>query len=365
MRVAIRTDASREIGTGHLMRCLTLADALVREHKADVLFLCAPVTEPWRALIESHGHRFVVLTLADIAEWAEDQTPTHARWAPWGMALDATAVLAALGDAVEWLIVDHYALDGRWESLIRAKAHRLFVIDDLADRVHDCDVLLDQNIYENHRGRYGGLVPPDCRVLIGPTYALLRPEFAQEWNARQSIRNGTVKRILVFFGGSDPTGETVKTLRALRRVDLSGVVIDVVAGGQNPQLSEIRNLAGQMLDTTVAVDVDDMALRISAADLAIGACGTAALERCCLGLSSITLTTAANQRFLAAGLAAHHAIISLGDSARIDEIMLARAVTEALADPARLMDIEIAARSLFPEGPIGAQRCVEIMVADV
>ncbi|RME63691.1 MAG: UDP-2,4-diacetamido-2,4,6-trideoxy-beta-L-altropyranose hydrolase, partial [Alphaproteobacteria bacterium] len=170
MRAAFRVDASRAIGTGHVGRCLTLAAAL-RDAGGDALFLCRAHDGHLNAKIEEAG--FPVLSLPKRNDTDDDLA--HSHWLGATQADDAKASIAALaGHRIDWLVVDHYGLDARWESALRRHAHRILAIDDLADRSHDCDLLLDQNFFLDAASRYDGLLPDHCRPLLGPRYAVLR-----------------------------------------------------------------------------------------------------------------------------------------------------------------------------------------------
>jgi len=173
-------------------------------------------------------------------------------------------------------------------------------IDDIADRVHDCDLLLDQNFYENLESRYDGLVPAWCKKLLGPKYALLRPEFRE---ARKNLRkrDGHVKRIMVFFGGSDPTNETAKALEAIRMLNRPDIAVDVVVGSANPNKDKINKLCASITNVNYHCQVSNMAKLMADADLFIGGGGSTVWERCCLGLPSLIISTARNQNAIAVG----------------------------------------------------------------
>ena len=168
------------------------------------------------------------------------------------------------------------------------------VIDDLANRHHDCEMLLDQNWFDDKESRYKGLVPAGCTLFLGPEYALLRPEFSE---ARKTIkpRNDGVKRIFVFFGGSDPHKLTKMTLRALCESELSHLEVDVVIGQNNPVKSELKELCLKRPLTQLHIQVDNMASIMAKADLAIGGGGATTWERICLNLESCVVIIAKNQ----------------------------------------------------------------------
>jgi UDP-2,4-diacetamido-2,4,6-trideoxy-beta-L-altropyranose hydrolase len=348
LRVGIRVDASRALSLGHLTRCLTLADAL-KMRGADVVFLSAPSTAAWRTMIEGRGYEVGILALHAPSE--SEGAVARGDWLPWGWRADAEATRAALRDRLDWLIVDHYALDARWEHAMRAAAGKIMVIDDLADRPHDCDLLLDQNAQDDTKDRYAGLTPPSARRLIGPHYALLRPQFA----AARRPRDGSVKRILVFMSATDPKGATLLALDALCLGRLSALPVDVVAGAASPHLKGIEARAAARGRTSLHIDTDDMAALCAAADLAIGAGGVAALERCCVGLPSLALAIAANQAPGLAALEAAGAVRLLGAIEGWAASALAGEIEKLIDDHRALLLLAERAAALV-DGR-GAERC--------
>jgi UDP-2,4-diacetamido-2,4,6-trideoxy-beta-L-altropyranose hydrolase len=297
MKVVFRVDASTEIGTGHVMRCLTLADAL-RERGDDVLFICRA---DLCGMVEHRGYHVHRLTAPDPVKrnslGEAQSSPAHSAWLTVDWTIDAhesLAVLARNGGRVDWLIVDHYALDYRWETALRHAAERIMAIDDLADRRHDCDLLMDQNLHENAAHRYAGLVPDGCRQLFGPRYALLRPEFRAA-RSRLRHRHGGVRRILVFFGGIDGTNQTFKALKAIELLKREDITVDVVVGSQNPNRDEVGEQCRRMKNTHFYCDVDNMSELMSEADMSIGAGGGTVWERCALKLPTLAWPVAENQ----------------------------------------------------------------------
>lgn len=310
-KILIRTDASIQIGTGHVMRCLTLADEL---RGADVIFVCREFAGNLCGYIEEKGYAVHRLPVSDAPEQDVETNLKHSAWLGADWQADAGQVEEIIKDLdtlPDWLVVDHYALDERWEGYLRPYCKKIMVIDDLADRVHDCDLLLDQNFYDNLERRYDGLVPAWCKKLLGPKYALLRPEFRE---ARKNLRkrDGHVKRIMIFFGGSDPTNETSKALEAVRLLNRPDIAVDVVVGSANPNKDQINELCAVMMDVTYHCQISNMAMIMSDADLFIGAGGSTTWERCCLGLPSLVVTLADNQVGIAKGLEKAGAGIDLG-----------------------------------------------------
>ena len=296
MRIAFRTDASLQIGTGHVMRCLTLADSL-RERGATCTFVCRPHAGHLLRLIEQRGHSIVALPAGE-GTYQVPADPAHAAWLGAHWSADAEQTQQALGNAlVEWLVVDHYALDRRWEQALRPHCRKLMVIDDLADRPHDADLLLDQNLGRTSHD-YDGLLAPHTQILIGPRYALLRPEFAQ-WRAYSLERReqAQLRNLLITMGGVDKDNATGQVLQALQSCEMpEDLRITVVMGPHAPWLSQVQTLAAQMQwPTQVLVGVSNMAQLMADSDLAIGAAGSTSWERCCLGLPTVMLVLAENQ----------------------------------------------------------------------
>ena len=291
MNIAFRTDATRHIGTGHFMRCLTLAEELKRQG-AQIRFISRNLPPHLLRMLDEKGMEHVPLTLEAAQEPSDELA--HSAWLGCSQAQDARASNHALADQVwDWVVVDHYALDVSWENAVRASAKRIMVIDDLADRQHDCDVLLDQNFYADAQTRYSGKVPGHCQRLLGPRYALLRDEF-RKFREQVKPRSGEVKRILVFFGGVDADNYTSRAIEALAEIE-NVLHVDVVIGAQHPCREQIQTdcVAHGYL---CHVQTTRMAELMAQADLAIGGGGTATWERCCLGLPAISLCTAENQR---------------------------------------------------------------------
>ena len=206
--VIIRADASTQIGSGHVMRCLTLAEEL-RDGGSMVSLVSRDHPGNLNELIRDKGFQYFELSTGQGIEVKPHQSGSeYASWLGVSQERDAMETIEAIGEErAEWLIVDHYALDEKWEPLLRPHAAKIMVIDDLADRRHDCDLLLDQNFFINGEKRYDELVSPSCTKLLGPKYALLRREF-REARKKLKERTGEVKRVLVFFGGSDPENYT-------------------------------------------------------------------------------------------------------------------------------------------------------------
>lgn len=323
-QIALRVDASTQIGTGHFMRCLTMADAL-RERGARPRFVSRHLPEYLRSKLAEKGHDFVLLQGAS-ENMAVDEL-AHAPWLGVSQSQDADATINALSDQHwDWIIVDHYALDCRWESRLRRSADKILAIDDIADRQHDCDVLLDQNLYADMETRYADKVPAHCQQLLGPRYALLRDEFRR---LRQQVkpRSGVVRRVLVFFGGMDIDNYTSQAIAALAQSEISEVHVDVVIGAQHPARQQIEKEC-ELHGFDSHVQTDRMAELMANADLAIGAGGSASWERCCLGLPAILVALADNQIDIAKTLDVYGVSVFAGTLQTVNASTLLNEVTK-------------------------------------
>jgi UDP-2,4-diacetamido-2,4,6-trideoxy-beta-L-altropyranose hydrolase len=298
MKVAFRVDASVAAGSGHVIRCLTLADAF-RLRGAECRFISRE--HPGNLLDYVRQREFAVMALPAAAHdvpLAGSSEPAHASWLGCDWPSDAQQTVEALGDwRPDWIVVDHYAIDSRWEAALRPYCEKLMVVDDLADRMHDADLLLDQNL-GRQPSDYAGLVPEQCAMLIGPRHALLRAEFPTlRQHSLVGRRVPQLRRLLISMGGVDQPNATGHVLHALCGSALPGdCEITVVMGGQALWMEQVRTQAQEMpWPTRVVVNVTDMAKRMCESDLAIGAAGTTSWERCCLGLPTLLVVLAENQ----------------------------------------------------------------------
>jgi UDP-2,4-diacetamido-2,4,6-trideoxy-beta-L-altropyranose hydrolase len=357
MRIAFRTDASVTIGTGHLSRCLTLAGGL-RSLGWQTRFVCRDIAPGFTQQIRTQGHELSVL------QTTGDAGPNtgglaHSSWLAVTQQADASDTMDVLQPGPwDWVVVDHYALDQRWETRLRDVAPRVFAIDDLADRRHDCDVLLDQNLTDARIDRYAGLTPPGCIKLIGVVYALLRPEFTDVLQSRS--KDLSTKRLNVFFGGTDPQGGTDLALRALDLLTEEKIQTDVIVGGGNARLADIREMCRILPGVQLHVQTSNIAALFAMADLAVGAGGATSWERCRLGLPTLVTSMADNQRRACEALAEARVAIDLGELGRITPRALADMIGRLLAHPRLLAAMSRRAATLV-DGK-GTHRVLEHIV---
>lgn len=295
-RIAFFPNIRPGSGSGHITRCLALAQSLAAE-QAEIIFIGRADYAPALSNMGFSGYDLIEL---------QSQGPIENDLTELGHALDSRRVL-------DWLVVDDYEVDEGWLRKARRFARRLAVIDDLANRFFDCDLLLNQNL--GYETRYDTLLHPSTRQLIGPKFALLRGEFGQARRRGLRARQGEIKRVLIFLGGDDVhdnTGEVVKALAS--RVDFT-TTVDIVVGRSYRYYQRLKtNVAAASFKADIHQDVSakEMADLMLKADLAIGTAGSTSWERCCLGLPSILLVIAENQRRVAEELERFGCAVSLG-----------------------------------------------------
>jgi len=323
------------------MRSLTLAEEL-KQRGVFVRFICREHSGNLCDFLRQKDYLVHKLPPIDYLQHAPKMSVRHfyEKWLGVEWNRDAEQTMESISDTpVDWFIVDHYGIDYKWEeNIIEKVGCRILVIDDLANRQHACDVLLDQNLYHNMTIRYEGLVPNHCKMLLGPEYALLREEFFEE-RKHVKQRNGDVKRILVFFGGSDPTNETSKALEAISFLQRQDFIVDVVVGNSNPNKELIAKICEKHENFLFHCQINYMAKLIAQADLAIGAGGSTTWERCSLGLPTITITTAENQMEMTKDVASTGAIQFLGHSYDVSVGRIREALIECLDNPERLREM--------------------------
>ena len=340
MNIAFRLDASVQIGAGHMARCLTLADAL-RKKGATAHFLCRNLSIFDPEAVRGRGHAVHMLPEKKGRENRSEKGTPHGAWLACPQeddADDCLRVMETIGP-VDWVVADHYALDATWEEKVRRNAKNLFVIDDLADRRHACDLLLDQT-YNRFSEEYAALTPPRCVVLAGSGYALLRPQFKnmrEKALEKRRARKGGIENILVFLSSSDPMNATGFVLHALGLLMNRPFTVTAVLGSKSPHLHEIsRLIRGMPYPAKLYTDVEDMASLMTQADIAVGAGGTASWERCCLGLPAVVIEMAENQSRVSSELEKAGAVTYLGRFNDIHKAGIADAVRQLDENPGKL-----------------------------
>ncbi len=287
------------MGIGHLVRCLTLADAFT-ERGLVCHFLCKDHPGMAKNLIERKGHIFYILKLDDSFEGGSK----YENWIGSSQKKDASLCLRYMNNqSVSILVVDHYGLDQYWESRLAPYVGYIIAIDDLVNRAHYCDVLVDAT-YGRIGEDYNNLCGEKTKLLMGSEYCFLRAGFSQLREQAKNKRERTtcITRILINFGGTDPQGYGVTTLNILINNNIK-VDIDIVVGSSCLSLSELENISNNNKNIALHVDTEEVALIMYQSDFTIGSLGGSSWERCCLGLPSLTVMAAGNQQCIAEVLA--------------------------------------------------------------
>ena len=341
-RVYFRADSSFDIGIGHIMRCLALSERLAQKG-CEVGFICRDLAGNISDVIREQG--FSVLMLGAGAGFDQKS--------------DARGVSRLLNRSAivpEMLVIDHYAITCEWEGMLRPFVKKIMVIDDLADKKHDCDILLNQDgLDPSLLERYLPLLPLGAEVIIGPVFALLRSEFS-EMRPFAADRSGELRKVLVFFGGIDISNETLKAVKALARAKFSAV--KVVVGKTNPNIEKLhRYLAGKP-GFELEIMPGDMASKMRWADLAIGGGGVSLWERCCMGLPSIVTIVADNQKYISEALGNSGIIVDLGVKETVTQKDYLTAFNSLSAERLRSMSL----KSMALVDGLGAERVAESMM---
>ncbi|PWY56600.1 UDP-2,4-diacetamido-2,4,6-trideoxy-beta-L-altropyranose hydrolase [Legionella qingyii] len=353
MNVAFRVDASLMIGNGHVMRCLTLANAL-RIHGHYCVFICADLPGNLISSIIQQDYKVHILPRQkdknNSLTKQESNPSDYDAWLGCTWNLDAGQTAAAIKSSkIDWLVVDHYALDVSWEEVLKPFCKHLMVIDDLANRSHMCDLLLDQTLNRPNRD-YSPWVPASCSLLTGTNFAIIRPEFAaiREYSlGRRSV--AALNKILISMGGVDQFNVTEKILDLLLLTELPGSCqLGVVLGANAPFAASVHTKAKTLpWATEVLQGISTMEQLMAEADLAIGAAGSTSWERCCLGLPTIMVTLADNQKSIASELSAMGAAIDVGTpSASAFSKFFVQTFMDIMKDIALLNTISYRAQSL-------------------
>lgn len=336
-----RADATPTLGGGHISRCLALADGLSRVGWSCV-FAGVEETPQTTPQLAQSGHRFIALSGVPAAE------PEELRLAVPG--------------GVDLVVVDHYDRGEPFEAACRPWARQVMAIDDVGGRTHDCDVVLDQML-GTEAADYSDAVPGGCDLLIGPRNILLRREFPAAREAALSRRDGRsgIHRVFVNFGATDSPNVSAKVLEGCRRLE-QDFAVDLVLGAAAPHLDALRAVIREMGRSArlhTGIDATEMARLMSAADVAIGAAGETAWERCCLGLPSLIVILADNQAVAANALADAGAARLIGWHEAVTPDAIAEALAVLLADAEAVRAMSAAARDVCDGS--GVARAVKIL----
>lgn len=300
MKAIFRVNASKKIGGGHVSRCLTLADEL-KKQGVNCQFICND-------------------TAAEIMPALKAYTILPENTAPF---------------KVNLFIVDHYKLDASYENTWRPYSNKILVIDDLADRSHNCDYLLDQTYGQTHE-TYAPFINEDCRLILGPEFSLLKPQFSEGRENSLKRRNGEINNILVSYGSVDIHNLCPLTINALNKIE-KPLTVNIICEADHPHLNNMKECANHSIHTiNFHHNVTNMADYMSKADLALGAAGTTSWERCTLGLPAIVYQVAENQATILKNLHKQGCIFNLGLSELATSTLLKKQINSLIIRPKNL-----------------------------
>lgn len=357
MHVVFRVDASLQIGTGHVRRCLTLAKELL-ERNVKISFISRNLDGNLLEEIKKCTDTVIILPKLE-------SNLNELDWYSRFWEIDARETFAAMKSlaTIDWLVVDHYGLDYQWEKRMKSLTKNILVIDDLANRAHDCQVLLDQNLLVNMENRYDGLVSSSTVQLLGPPYLLLEKEYKSN-QVSQEI--GDIQRILISFGGRDSTGETKKVIQALNQLDRKDIQYDIVIGRFNPDREYILQHTRNMNNAFVYQQVPSLVPLMKQADLAIGAGGITAWERVAMCLPSITIETASNQSEILHYLSIVGAVHHLGKSDDVLSKQIFLALQQWLDNPTLINRMVRACKKIKDEFIVpNENRVIKLLTGEV
>lgn len=336
--VVIRTDASESIGSGHIIRCLVLAEAF-RSRNWKTVFISRKLPGNLIHLIKQQAHELIELQLPIKCKPDTVNHDDHLANLVVSQSQDAKETIESiqtLSTKPELLIVDHYSLGRVWESTLREYIHKIFVIDDLAENDHDTDYLLNQDCFSGYNKVQDYLSLQGVKNFLGPKYALLNPAFI---DARKKVkRDGSIKKILVFYGGSDISNESGKALSALISLNNTNIGVDVVVGSNNSHGHKLTKCFKSNEKINFHQPLGNLSDLMLNADLLLGAGGSTTMEALCVGLPSIITTTAKNQVPSVKYLHDHGFINHLGAKDDVNKKDIEAIVNRLLDSPEILQD---------------------------
>lgn len=333
MNIVFRVDGSTQIGLGHVMRCLTLLQQTVEKH--DAYFVSFPLPEHIEKLIKNAGAILLPLKTNDVTDECQRNLNVLSETAQINHANACLCLLdKQIKNDIDILIVDHYSLSAPFEKHMRIKARHIVVIDDLADRFHECDILIDQNLFKNYQTRYQHLVPPSCQLLLGPSYSILRKEFYEpNLNERKS------NHIFVCFGGSDPVNMTTRVVDTLIKLKSFKFTADIVVGSGYDHKRSLAQKIKDQSNIKLHTNCSNMSALMSKASTAIGAGGGMHWERAKTKASGLIITLAENQIETTRYLHEQNCCMWLGHYGDVTDDVLDAAIEHILASPDKVIEI--------------------------
>ena len=319
--IFIRVDSSTKIGYGHFMRCMALADTLQKNF--EINFITRSLEGSLISYIQKKG--FGIFRFYSNSEKINEKNDAQ----------KTISLIKKHSGSKNILIVDNYQLSKKWETDVKPFVHKLIVIDDLSNRLHNCDLLIDQNLHTKVNGLYKGLIPSNCIKLIGPKFSMIRKKFRM---LKKSVKPRTfpIKKILVSFGGSDIENQTPVALNSIKKMN-GKINVDVVVGKANKCKKTLKIFCNKNKHFTYHEQIDNIADLMLSSDLSIGSSGSTTWERCSLGLPAIVSISSNDQRDIANSLSRKKCIINLGDVKKLKESSYINVITNLKKNDLRNM----------------------------
>lgn len=364
MSIAIRVDSSIEIGSGHVMRCLTLANRF-KQRGSSISFICRDHPGNLISLIKENGFRVFILPLIKQVNCENTTKLFHSDWLGSSQEEDANECSDILKKIKpKLLIIDHYAIDIVWENSIKNFAKNIMVIDDLVDRSHDCNFLLDQT-YQRNVKEYNNLILSECVFMIGSDYALIRPEFLKYRPYSLKRRaSAEFQNLIINLGGVDKDNITSLVIDSIQNINLpSSFKINVVMGKSSPHIKKVQEaISRSNFSINLNVGIKNIEELMSEADIAIGAPGSTSWERCCLGIPSILIILAKNQKDIAKSLNKKKVVKIINKPNDIKKL-LPNMLEQLKNNPKELQSMSFLASAIV-DG-LGVERIIHKLEADI
>ena len=301
----IRVDSGLDVGLGHVMRCFALAE-FIKNMNFNVYFISKKIKGNISRNIENNGYRVFHLD----SKLIKSSKPN------WKIdALKTSKIIQRFKNQKNLLLVDNYGLSEKWETTLKSIVDKIVVIDDFSNRSHNCNLFIDQNLHTSKK-KINKKIPKNCKKLLGPKYALLRKEFILSRKIVKK-RSGKINRILISFGGSDEKNQTLKVLKAIKKLAKEKINVDVIVGEPNKNKIKIKKICSKIENSTYYQQTENIAKKMNKADLAIGAGGIITWEKCCLGLPSIVSIVSKNQEDAVNAVSKKGCLINLGRAERL------------------------------------------------
>ena len=292
MKVLFRVDSSRVIGSGHLMRCLALANGIRNILNGDIIFVCKELNGNLNEIVIERGYKLIRLN-------KNSEGYVHRKYSKdddnMAQKKDAYETIKKIGNSrYDWIITDNYFLDDNWKHYLKDNTKYFFDIDDLFKKTKYSNLILNQAPKLVSESRYQGLIQKKSKLILGPKYALIDNNYIV-YRKNSTSHNGKIKKILISYGGSDETDETVKAIKAINYINNDRLTINVVIGKAYLNINRLKDIIVNKQNINIYHQARNMAELIIDADLALGGGGGSTWERMCLGLPSIVTTTSDDQ----------------------------------------------------------------------